>query len=82
MDRPAYTAMKIGRMELGNIEHGTFSLGIHGTKHIGWNMMVLKTKTKDTVAGLFHIEPLPGALLLVAVLLVIGSEKHIMYRHF
>ena len=45
MDRPACTAMKIGRMELGNIEHGTFSLGIHGTKHIGWNMMVLKTKT-------------------------------------
>ena len=68
MGRPAYTAMKIGRMELRNIEHGTFSLGIHGTKHVGWNMKVLKTKTKVTVAGLFHIEPLPGVLLLVAVL--------------
>ena len=68
MDRSACTAMKIGRMELENIEHGTFSLGIHGTGHIGWNMKVLRTKTKVTVAGLFHIEPLLGALLLVAVL--------------
>ena len=73
MDRPACTAMKIGRMELENIEHGTFSLGIHGTKHVGWNMKVLKTKTKVTVAGLFHIEPLPGVLLLEAVLFCGGQ---------
>ena len=68
MDRPACTAMKIGRMELRNIEHGTFSLGIHGTKHVGWNMKVLIAKTEVTVVGLFHIGPLLEAGLLVAVL--------------